>query len=639
MNTTDYKLIKSVDGIREYLSNSKVIAFDYETAPLDDYRAEPKAALNPHKSKIVGCSFSNKVNTGIYVPVCHRDYENIDNIKFFTFLKEILESETVIKIAHNLPFESMFSYHYGIVIQKPVYDTICASQLSLKDNSLDFRNLHESGLKTLARDIFNEDLPTFEDVTDGRYFDELNPDYFETVRYGCADSDFALRLYNYFNEYFDKEIPKHKYITLNVESPAAVFTGLMKYNGVPFNKSRMLEMETKANLKIEELKHGIEFIIGDVKIGNNASTDAFKKFIFENLNVPVFKRSKTGKPAFDDEVILKIKDWAKENNKQDIEKLCDLVIEYRKWQKLKSTYVDGYLKYYDDNTSRIYPNLMQLATDTGRYACDKPNCQNIPRKGQDPLQIRNFIEAPDGFVVAEGDYSQAELKIAAYLSNDETLLDAIKHHVDIHAITTSTIFNITLDEAKNENDPMYKDRRATAKATIFGTFYGIMGAGLARNLYIEAGLTKTKEECQDYINKLLNKYHGYKLWQQETKRFARYNSYVETELGRRRYLKDIKSRDFAKMSTSERMAINTPVQGLCADLIKLSMGRFLKHLKNNNWLYPILTVHDSLVFLIRDDKVANGQRIIHECMEEMPPLENFMGLTADVKTAKLYGGL
>ena len=176
MSTTDYKLIKSVDGIREYLTNSKIIAFDYETAPLDDFRHEPKAALNPHKSKIVGCSFSKKVNTGIYVPVCHRDYENIDNIKFFTFLKEILENESIIKIAHNLPFESMFSYHYGIVIQKPVYDHICASQLSLKDDTLDFRNLHESGLKTLARDIFNEELPTFEDVTDGRYFDELNPD-------------------------------------------------------------------------------------------------------------------------------------------------------------------------------------------------------------------------------------------------------------------------------------------------------------------------------------------------------------------------------------------------------------------------------------------------------------------------------
>ncbi len=634
----DYRAAYSINSIRAYLDNAKIVAFDFETAPNDEWRCDSKAALDAHRAHIVGCSFSKEVNTGIYVPIAHRRFENIDKTLFFTFLKEFLENESTIKIAHNLAFESMFSYSMGIVIQEPVYDTIAASQLALKDDDFNFTPLQQSGLKQLATDIFNEPLPTFEDVTNGRFFDELDPRDFETVRYGCADSDYALKLYYYFNDWFQNNIESHRYVVEKIESPAAVYTGIMKYNGVPFNKERMLEIDKMATAKIDEIKQKIEFIVGDVKIGDNAGTDAFKNYIFNTLNVPVFKMSNRGRPLFDDEVVLRIKDWAKENDKQDILALCDYVIEYRKWQKLKSTYVDGYLKFIKDD-NRIYPNLMPLATDTGRYACNQPNIQNIPRKGQDPLQIRNFIEAPDGFEIVEGDYSQAELKIAAFLSNDEVLLDAIKNHVDIHAITTSTIFQISIEEAKNEDDPMYKDRRATAKATIFGTFYGIGGAGLARNLYTEAGLVKTKEECNAYINKLLNKYHGYKVWQIDTKRQAKYKAYVETALGRRRYLKDIRSKLYGKVAAAERMAINTPVQGLCADLLKLSMGRFLKELTNYNYIKPIFTVHDSLIFLVKSEFIENAKTIIHKCMETMPPIENFIGLTADVKSAKLYGGL
>ena len=230
--STDYKCVTTVEGIKEYLGNAEVVAFDYETAPNDEYRSEERAALDPAKAHIVGCSFSVKAYTGIYVPVAHLAGENIDKESFMSFLRSFLSDRSRIKVAHNIAFESAISYASGMVTLPPVYDTICASQMSLK-NTYDFRNLSDSGLKTLAKKLFDEPLPTFEAVTDGKSFDELDGHDPETVRYGCADSDFALRLYHRFNEWFDRFLPKHRFIVENIESPTAVYLGIMKTNGIP----------------------------------------------------------------------------------------------------------------------------------------------------------------------------------------------------------------------------------------------------------------------------------------------------------------------------------------------------------------------------------------------------------------------
>ena len=208
---TEYKCVTTVGGILDYIGDSRLVAFDFETAPDAPYREEEKAALDPAKAHIVGCSFSVKEGTGIYVPVDHRVGINIDHAAFFAFLAAFLTARSVIKIAHNIAFESSFAYASGIVIQVPVYDTICASQMSLK-SIYEFRKLNESGLKRLAEELFGEPLPTFSSVTDGKHFDELDAQDEETVRYGSADSDFALRLYHKFNTWFDRFLPKHRYI-------------------------------------------------------------------------------------------------------------------------------------------------------------------------------------------------------------------------------------------------------------------------------------------------------------------------------------------------------------------------------------------------------------------------------------------
>lgn len=224
----NYRCVTSVQEIQDYIENAAIVAFDYETAPDEPYRTEEKAALDPHKSHLVGCSFSIEENTGIYVPVAHRIGENIESTTFFRFLQDFLSNRTILKIAHNIAFESAMSYHQNIVIQPPVYDTICAAQMTLKSN-YEFRKLADSGLKKLAAELCHEPLPTFSEVTNGRHFDELDAQNAETVRYGCADSDFALRLYHIFNNWFDRFLPKHRYIVEQIESPTAVYLLLSRF--------------------------------------------------------------------------------------------------------------------------------------------------------------------------------------------------------------------------------------------------------------------------------------------------------------------------------------------------------------------------------------------------------------------------
>ena len=228
----EYKLAKSTDEVRNYLKNADVISFDFETAPNDEYRDEPMAAIDPHKSHIVGVSFSVKAGTGIYAPIAHKNTSL--NIDMFKLLNEIAKSSAV-KIAHNLAFETMFLYANGILIKPPVYDTLLAAMMTMKSKT-EFRTLSDSGLKTLVPQLLKVELPKFEDVTAGKYFDELNPEDYETIRYSCADSDYALQLYKLFNSWFDNNLPKHRQIIETIESPTAVFVGIMKYHGVKVDK-------------------------------------------------------------------------------------------------------------------------------------------------------------------------------------------------------------------------------------------------------------------------------------------------------------------------------------------------------------------------------------------------------------------
>ena len=605
---TEYKCVTTVDGIKDYIGGSRIVAFDFETAPDDPYREEDKAALDPAKAHIVGCSFSVKEGTGVYVPVAHRVGTNIDQDAFFAFLMAFLMDKTVIKIAHNIAFESSMAYARGIVIQAPVYDTICASQMSLK-SIYEFRKLNESGLKRLAEELFGEPLPSFSSVTDGKHFDELDAQDEETVRYGSADSDFALRLYHKFNDWFDRYLPKHRYIVEEIESPTAVYLGIMKTNGIPVNLPLMQERKAEAENEMERIRREIEFIIGDVNIGANCSTQAFKNYLYKDLGLPILKTTETNREAADDMTMTLLKEWCDEN-RPDLSGLFTLVQEYRKWGKIKSTYIDGYLKYLNPVTGCIHPELFALSTDTGRMNCRNPNAQNMPRKTNDPIGVRNFIKAPEGCLILSLDFSQIELRVGAFYCRDERMLDTYRKNGDIHAATTSVIFGVSYEEAQDKHSDNYKEHRTIAKNVNFGTFYGLFPRGLQKTLKFKAGVEKSVSECEEILFNLKHGYKGLTAWQEETKADAARRMYYETWLGRRRYLPGITSDNWGQKSFVERCALNTPIQGTAADILKLAITRILAGLPEREWLKPILQIHDELTFIIPEDRLKEAVAFI-----------------------------
>lgn len=374
-----YKLALNKEEIAEYIGKSKTLALDIETSPKSKYRDNEKASLDAHRATITDISFSVSENSGIYVTFHHKVYKNADFVDTWNWIQNnILVNENLTVVIHNAAFETMFFYALGCVPQCKIYDTLAAAQLTLK-TSTEFRKLSDSGLKKLVPELLKVELPTFEDVTKGCFFDELDSQNPETIRYACADSDYALRLYHVFNNWFDENLPKHRFIVEQIESPTAVYVGLMKYNGVPVDLKLMKEKSAEAKAQIPQLKENIEIMTDGVEIGANASTKAFKDYLYKILSLPILKITAKFKEATDDEALILLSKWCEEN-KSELVPLFQMIKEYRKLNKLKATYIDGYLKFLNSATKRIYPNLMPLAIETGRFASRNPNLQNCPRK-------------------------------------------------------------------------------------------------------------------------------------------------------------------------------------------------------------------------------------------------------------------
>ncbi len=634
---TTYQLITTVRGIREYLGDARRVALDIETSPDDPFREDPRAALDPARSHIVGCSFSVAEGTGIYVPVAHLQGPNVNARAFRRFMARFLADRGVEKIIHNAAFEGQMFYHLGIVIQPPVYDTIAASQLTLKGDYA-FRELSDSGLKKLAAELCGEPLPTFTEVTAGRHFDELDPKDPETIRYGCADSDIALRLRRIFNEWFDRYLPAHRHLVEAIESPTAVYLGIMRHNGIPVDLEAMMKRKKEAEEKMAELGKKIREIVGEVNIGASCNTQAFKEVLYGQLGLPVLRVTDSNREAADDMTLQLLKEWC-EAHRPELVPLFALVQEYRKTGKLLSTYLTGYLKCVNPVTGRIHPDIFALSTDTGRMNCRNPNCQNMPRKTNDEIGIRSLIRAPEGQLILSLDYSQIELRVGSFYCRDETMMETYRRGGDIHAATTGVIFGISPEEAQDKSRAEYKERRTIAKNVNFGTFYGLYPQGLQRTLKFKAGVNKSLEECQEILNNLKAGYPGLTRWQEEMKAQAARRMYSETWLGRRRYLPRIRSDDWGEKSFAERCSLNTPIQGTAADILKIAVVRILEGLPERPWLRPILQIHDELVFLIPEERLKEAVAFIRDCMERKPFPEFDLPLAAEAAAGPDFGHL
>ena len=632
----EYECVTDVGRIKHYLQNAPVVGFDFETAPLLQYRNAPRASLDAHRSCIVGISLSVKEGTAIYVPLQHFIGENADQVQVIHFLRDALwTNPLVVKVAHNLAFESMFLYALDIIVQPPCYDTIAAAQLTLKA-PFEFRSLSDCGLKKLVPELLGDELPTFEEVTEGRFFDELPSHAPETVRYACADADYALRLYHLFNRWFGKALPRHRYIVEQVESPTAVYCGLMKYNGLLMDETAMIRKQGECAARLLEIRVHIREMIGDVDIGANASTQAFKDYLFKTLGLPILKTTERNAEAADDQTMVMLAEWCRKH-RPELVPLFEMVQEYRKWSKLKATYIDGYLAFINPATGRIHCDLMPLATETGRFAARNPNLQNCPRKTNDPIGIRAFILAPERHVLVSCDFSQIELRVGAFYCRDPKMLDTYRSGGDIHAATTSVIFGIPYEQAVDKNAPDYKERRTIAKNVNFGVFYGLFARGLQRTLRFKAGLDKSFSDCQEIIDNLKAGYPNLTRWQAQAKAAATKRQYAQTFLGRRRYLPGIVSQDWGKRSFGERCALNTPIQGTAADILKLALGRLIEGLPERPWLRPLLQIHDELVFELPADRLEEAVAFIQDCMDAQPFPEMDVPIVAEAAYGPDFG--
>lgn len=633
-----YKPIYTLKELQTYLSDAPIVAFDFETAPDEKYRNEDKAALDVHKSHIVGISFSVAEGSGVYLPIAHILGQNAEGLtEIWAWLAGFFTGVSVTKIAHNLAFESQFLYAQGIVIQEPCYDTIAAAQLVYK-NEKELRSLGDCGLKTLVPEYFHEQLPSYSDTVGGLHFDKLDPQSEKTVRYACADSDYALRLYHLLNGWFDRFLPKHRYVVEKIESPTAVYVGIMRYNGLPLDRALMEEKAKESEEKLTQLRKDIAFIIGDISIGANASTAAFKKYLFDRLKLPKVKQTAKEQDALDDEALILLKEHC-QKERPELVRLFELVQDYRHWGKIKSTYIDGYMRYINSATGRIHPDLMPLATETGRFASKNPNCQNMPRAGADDVGIRNFIAAPEGKILLSLDFSQIELRVGAFYCKDEKMLETYRSGGDIHALTTAVIYKIPLGEASDKNAPNYKEWRTIAKNCNFGTFFGLFPKGLQKTLKFKAGLDVSLAECETIIRNLKAGYPRLSRWQEETKKRAEFRKYTETWLGRRRALPGIVSLNWNVMAFNQRVAMNTPIQGTAADILKLAMGRIVLGLSERTWLCPILQIHDELVFELPQNRLKEAVFYIKNCMETKPFEAFSIPIVAEAAYGKRFGEL
>ena len=631
-----YQCVTDLSEIKDYLRGATLVAFDIETAPLLQYRSDSKASLDPHLACIVGISLSVTEGSAIYIPLQHFDGGNADPEFIIPYLREALwMNPSVTKVAHNLAFEAQFLYALGFVLQPPCYDTIAAAQLTLK-SSYEFRGLGDSGLKTLVPQLLGVALPTYREVTEGKSFDELPSHALETVRYACADSDYALQLYHRFNTWFDAHLPHHRGIVEHVESPTAVFCGLMKYNGLLMDRPKMIRKPLECMARLGDLRERIRNLIGDVDIGANAGTKAFKDYLFKDLCLPILKTTEKNAEAADDQVMVMLAPWCAEH-RLELVPLFELVQEYRRWSKLKTTYIDGYLRHINDATGRIHPDLLPLATETGRFAARNPNMQNCPRKTHDPVGIRSFIVAPEGHVLVSCDFSQIELRVGAFYCRDARMLETYRNGGDIHAQTTSVIFSIPYAQAVDKNAPEYKERRTIAKNVNFGVFYGLFPMGLQRTLRFKAGLSPMLTECESIIANLKAGYPQLAKWQEQEKIAAFSTQYTQTYLGRRRYLPGIRSQDWSRKSFAERCALNTPIQGTAADILKLALGRLLAGLPQRPWLKPLLQIHDELVFELPVERLDEAVAFIRTYMKQQPFPEFDVPIVAEAAYGTDFG--
>ncbi|MEG0827602.1 MAG: DNA polymerase I [Acinetobacter sp.] len=548
------------DTLFTRLNTEKRFAFDTETTSLD-YRI----------AEMVGFSVAFDADDAYYVPLAH-DYEGapeqLNRETILSQIKPILENASVDKIGHHLKYDAHILQNHGIELQGWYFDTMLASYVV---NSVATRH----GMDDVARLYLSHLTTTYEQVAGkGVKQKTFNQIEIETAaHYAAEDAHVTYRLYEVLSEKL-KASPELDSILHKIEMPVARVLTHMEENGIELDLKFLDQLSVEFSNTIQNLEQQVIELAGEPF--NVSSPKQVGEILFEKLGIKGGKKTSTGQYSTSESILEKID-----------HPISALILEYRGLSKLKSTYTDGLQKQANNNSARVHTSYHQALTATGRLSSTDPNLQNIPIRAEIGRQIRKAFVAPEGRVLLAADYSQIELRLMAHLSQDEALVHAFQHGQDVHRRTAAEVLGIELEDVTH-------DQRRQAKAVNFGLLYGMSEFGLIRQLGF------SREESQNYIKQYFHRYPGIYEYMQRTRQIASEQGFVETILGRRLYTPDIDARNMMVRKAAERAAINAPLQGSAADIIKIAMIEVDKMLPKDQ-AKMLLQVHDELVFEVDAD--------------------------------------
>lgn len=582
IDRSQYETILSAESFNQWLEKLKecdLFAFDTETDSLDYMVAN-----------LVGLSFAVEEGIAAYVPLTH-DYmdapEQLDREWVLSQLKPILEDDSRKKVGQNLKYDASVLARYDIEMKGIKHDTMLASYVY---NSVGGRH----DMDSLALRFLQHSCISFEAIAGkGKKqltFNQIDID--QASPYAAEDADVTLRLHNRIYAEIEKD-EKLKSVYEEIEIPLVPVLSRIERTGVFIDDMLLSAQSQEIAVRLDELEKETYEIAGQEF--NLSSPKQLQAILFEKMGLPVVKKTPSGAPSTNEEVLQELAlDYP----------LPKRILEYRGLAKLKSTYTDKLPKMINAETGRVHTSYHQAVTATGRLSSTDPNLQNIPIRNEEGRRIRQAFVAPHGWKILAVDYSQIELRIMAHLSGDKALLDAFKNGKDIHAATAAEVMGVNIEDVSSE-------QRRRAKAINFGLIYGMSAFGLAKQLGIP------RHEAQDYMNTYFERYPGVLQYMEDTRSQASVQGYVETIFGRKLYLPEIKSRNGIRRKAAERAAINAPMQGTAADIIKKAM------LLVDNWVQSegdgkvrlLMQVHDELVFEVKESVLAEIEIKIQNLME------------------------
>ncbi|CAH6149252.1 MULTISPECIES: DNA polymerase I [Pantoea] len=573
------------DSWLEKLKNSEVFAFDLETDALDTLSAN-----------IVGISFAVAPGEAAYLPVAH-DYldapDQLDRATVLAQLKPLLEDESAWKVGQNLKYDRGVLKNYDIELAGIKFDTMLESYIL---NSV----VGKHDMDSLAARWLNHKTVTFQEIA-GKGKNQLTFNQIaleQASHYAAEDADVTLQLHLKMWPELEKEAGPKK-VFEQIEMPLLTVISRIERNGVLIDQSILAQHSKELTARLAELELKAHELAGEPF--NLSSTKQLQVILFEKQGIKPTKKTPGGAPSTSEEVLAELAlDYP----------LPKVILEHRGLSKLKSTYTDKLPLMINPISGRVHTSYHQAVTATGRLSSADPNLQNIPVRNDEGRRIRQAFVAAKGHRIVAADYSQIELRIMAHLSQDKGLLDAFAQGEDIHRATASEVFGVALDKVSGE-------QRRSAKAINFGLIYGMSAFGLSRQLNIGAG------EAKKYMDLYFERYPGVLRYMENTRQLAASKGYVETLEGRRLWLPDIKSGNAIRRKAAERAAINAPMQGTAADIIKRAMiavDNWLEQ-QNDNAVRMIMQVHDELVFEVKAEAVEEASQKIRALMEDSVQLD------------------